>query len=105
MHNAASQPETTQSSYLFPNRDPETPVRFAALSQMFDDISIQHLIACGVTTGWACLEVGGRRWIYRELARQSRRRERIRSRDRYRPLFSRICEVGKRGSAATRRGS
>jgi SAM-dependent methyltransferase len=58
MHNAASQPETTQSSYLFPNRDPETPVRFAALSQMFDDISIQHLIACGVTTGWACLEVG-----------------------------------------------
>lgn len=58
MHNAASQPETTQSSYLFPNRDPETPVRFAALSQMFDDITIQHLIACGVTTGWHCLEVG-----------------------------------------------
>lgn len=58
MHNAASEPETTKSSYLFPNRDPETPVRFAALSQMFDDISIQRLINCGVTTGWHCLEVG-----------------------------------------------
>lgn len=58
MQSATSEPETTQSSYLFPNRDPETSVRFAALSQVFDDISIQHLINCGVTTGWHCLEIG-----------------------------------------------
>lgn len=58
MQSATSEPETTLSSYLFPNRDPETPMRFAALSQIFDDISIQHLINCGVTTGWHCLEIG-----------------------------------------------
>lgn len=58
MQSATSEPETTLSSYLFPNRDPETPMRFAALSQIFDDISIQRLINCGVTTGWHCLEIG-----------------------------------------------
>lgn len=58
MHSAASRPETTQSSYLFPNSDPETLARFTALSQLFDDISIDHLIKSGVTSGWHCLEVG-----------------------------------------------
>jgi SAM-dependent methyltransferase len=58
MHSAATQPEIQQTSYLLPNSDPETPARFAALCQLFDDNSIHHLINCGVTTGWHCLVVG-----------------------------------------------
>jgi SAM-dependent methyltransferase len=58
MHNAATQPEIPQGPYLLPNSDPETSSRFEALSDVFDDVSIHHLIKSGVTTGWHCLEVG-----------------------------------------------
>lgn len=58
MHSTATEPEIPQSSYLLPNNDPQTPARFAALSRLFDDVSIHHLINCGIATGWRCLEVG-----------------------------------------------
>jgi 2-polyprenyl-3-methyl-5-hydroxy-6-metoxy-1,4-benzoquinol methylase len=48
----------TTGDYLFPNSDPETPARFAALSELFDEVSIHHLTKLGVRTGWHCLEVG-----------------------------------------------
>jgi SAM-dependent methyltransferase len=48
----------TTGDYLFPNSDPETPARFAALSELFDEVSIHHLSKLGVRTGWRCLEVG-----------------------------------------------
>jgi SAM-dependent methyltransferase len=48
----------TTGDYLFPNSDPETPARFAALSELFDEVSIHHLSKLGVRTGWHCLEVG-----------------------------------------------
>jgi SAM-dependent methyltransferase len=48
----------TTGDYLFPNSDPETVVRFAALSELFDDVSIHHLKRLAVGVGWHCLEVG-----------------------------------------------
>ena len=46
------------TSYAFDNRAPETPRRFAALSQIFDPWTIRHLEHVGVNEGWQCLEVG-----------------------------------------------
>src|SRR5215469_14703965 len=45
--------------YLLPNGGPEAPTRFAALSELFDEVTIHHLEKCGVRYGWSCLEVGG----------------------------------------------
>jgi SAM-dependent methyltransferase len=47
------------SSYLLDNATREAPVRFAALSELFDPGTIRHLRERGVGPGWHCLEVGG----------------------------------------------
>jgi SAM-dependent methyltransferase len=47
------------AGYLLDNATGEAPVRFAALSAMFDPGTIRHLQECGVGRGWHCLEVGG----------------------------------------------
>jgi len=44
--------------YLLDNAGREAPVRFAALSALFDETTIRHLTSCGVAPGWRCLEVG-----------------------------------------------
>jgi SAM-dependent methyltransferase len=47
------------AEYLLDNATREAPIRFAALSAMFDPGTIRHLQECGVGRGWHCLEVGG----------------------------------------------
>jgi len=47
------------SRYLLDNATREAPVRFAALSALFDPGTIRHLEERGVGRGWHCLEVGG----------------------------------------------
>ena len=46
------------SRYLLDNATPEAPLRFAALSALFDPGTIRHLEERGVGCGWLCLEVG-----------------------------------------------
>lgn len=48
-----------QSRYLLDNATREAPVRFTALSALFDPGTIRHLLDRGVGRGWDCLEVGG----------------------------------------------
>lgn len=50
---------TSPDNYLLANRSAEAPKRFAALAELFNSASLRHLDQCGVTRGWACLEVGG----------------------------------------------
>jgi SAM-dependent methyltransferase len=47
------------SHYLLDNATREAPIRFAALSALFDPGTIRHLQDRGVGRGWHCLEVGG----------------------------------------------
>jgi SAM-dependent methyltransferase len=47
------------SRYLLDNATREAPMRFAALSELFDPGTIRHLQERGVGRGWHCLEVGG----------------------------------------------
>src|SRR5262249_38742099 len=47
-----------QTGYLLDNAAREAPVRFSALSVLFDETTIRHLTGCGVAPGWRCLEVG-----------------------------------------------
>ncbi|MBZ5688967.1 MAG: methyltransferase domain-containing protein [Acidobacteriia bacterium] len=47
------------SAYILDNAARETPVRFDALSAIYDRATIQHLENIGVGPGWKCLEVGG----------------------------------------------
>ena len=49
----------TGSAYMLDNAARETPVRFDALSVIYDRTTIQHLENIGVGPGWKCLEVGG----------------------------------------------
>ena len=48
-----------RSRYLLDNATREAPMRFAALSALFDPGTIRHLQERGVGRGWHCLEVGG----------------------------------------------
>jgi len=52
------QRRVTTGDYLFPNSDAEAAARFAALSELFDNISIGHLRRLRVRAGWQCLEIG-----------------------------------------------
>jgi SAM-dependent methyltransferase len=47
-----------QEGYLLDNQQPEAGRRFEALAQLFDPVTFRHLAAVGVSTGWACWEVG-----------------------------------------------
>ncbi len=47
------------SAYMLDNAARETPVRFDALSAIYDRTTIQHLENIGIGPGWKCLEVGG----------------------------------------------
>jgi SAM-dependent methyltransferase len=55
---ASSGAQSAQSGYLLDNASREAPVRFAALSTLFDPGTIRHLEERGVQPGWHCLEVG-----------------------------------------------
>jgi SAM-dependent methyltransferase len=48
-----------KSTYLLDNAAPQAPVRFGALSALYDCGTIQHLDNLPVGPGWNCLEVGG----------------------------------------------
>src|SRR6266700_2891082 len=56
---AANESPSQHCDYLLTNSAAETPRRFAALSELFDDGTIRHLEKCGMSRGWQCLEVGG----------------------------------------------
>ena len=47
-----------ESEYLLANQREETVVRFDALEEAFDAVSIQQLATVGVARGWRCLELG-----------------------------------------------
>jgi len=47
------------STYLLDNAAPQAAARFAALAELYDPGTIRHLEACGVASGWRCLEIGG----------------------------------------------
>jgi SAM-dependent methyltransferase len=49
---------SSKSPYLLDNAGEETPVRFAALTALFDTGTVCHLERRGVRPGWHCLEVG-----------------------------------------------
>lgn len=44
--------------YVLDNAAPQTPARFAALAELYDDTSIRHLKRTGVDRGWRCWEIG-----------------------------------------------
>ena len=50
---------TSSHNYLLANESPKAAQRFAALAELFDSGTVRHLDKCGVSRGWACLEVGG----------------------------------------------
>ncbi len=58
-NSAANESPSQHCDYLLTNSGAETPRRFAALSELFDDGTIRHLEKCGMSRGWQCLEVGG----------------------------------------------
>jgi SAM-dependent methyltransferase len=49
---------TPDEGYLLDNQQSEAGRRFAALSELFDPVTFRHLVAVGVSPGWACWEVG-----------------------------------------------
>jgi 2-polyprenyl-3-methyl-5-hydroxy-6-metoxy-1,4-benzoquinol methylase len=51
--------QSSGSAYLLDNAGKEAPARFDALSGIYDQHTIRHLVNRGVTEGWHCLEVGG----------------------------------------------
>jgi SAM-dependent methyltransferase len=51
--------EVVHSDYVVANKGKEAPIRFAALSAIYDPQTIRHLETMGVACGWRCLEVGG----------------------------------------------
>lgn len=53
------QSESSSDNYLLANNSAEAPRRFAALAELFDSATVRNLDECGVSRGWACLEVGG----------------------------------------------
>jgi SAM-dependent methyltransferase len=69
-----SEPRSAHSDYLLANSGREADTRFAALSDLFDDVTIHHLKKCGVGCGWHCLEVGAgggsiARWLAHHVGR------------------------------------
>lgn len=71
---AHRQPQSAHSNYLLANSGRETPSRFAALSNLFDSVTIHHLQKCDVGCGWHCLEVGAgggsiARWLADRVGR------------------------------------
>lgn len=54
-----TQSPSSSHNYLLANDGAEAPKRFAALAELFDSGTFRHLERCGVSRGWACLEVGG----------------------------------------------
>jgi SAM-dependent methyltransferase len=44
--------------YLLSNQQAAAGRRFAALSELFDPVTFQHLTTAGVAPGWVCWEVG-----------------------------------------------
>lgn len=48
----------TKTVYLFDNADDEAGRRFSAMSRLFDPGSMRAIMACGLSTGWSCWEVG-----------------------------------------------
>jgi SAM-dependent methyltransferase len=49
---------TRDDGYLLDNQQAEAGRRFGALAELFDPVTFRHLAAVGLTTGWACWEVG-----------------------------------------------
>jgi SAM-dependent methyltransferase len=49
---------TTGGGYLFGQVREQERARLAGLSAQFDPVTVRHLAAIGVATGWHCLEVG-----------------------------------------------
>lgn len=45
-------------NYLLDNAAPEASVRLAALAELYDPGTQRHLAACGLSSGWRCLEIG-----------------------------------------------
>lgn len=59
------------TDYLLENRKAEAAQRFAALSAMFDPVTLRQFDACGMAEGWHCWEVGaGGSALVRTLARR-----------------------------------
>jgi ubiquinone/menaquinone biosynthesis C-methylase UbiE len=59
------------SEYVFDNAAAQTPARFSALSELYDENTIRHLKKIGVAHGWRCWEIGaGQGSIARWLSRQ-----------------------------------
>src|SRR5215469_1648889 len=72
-----SEPQSAHGDYLLANSGRETGSRFAALSDLFDSVTIHHLQKCGVKCGWHCLEVGAgggsiARWLADRVGRTGR---------------------------------
>ena len=44
--------------YLLDNQQSEAGRRFEAMSELFDPVTFRHLASVGVSSGWACWEVG-----------------------------------------------
>lgn len=44
--------------YVLDNAASQTPARFTALAELYDDASIRHLERTGVQGGWDCWEIG-----------------------------------------------
>jgi SAM-dependent methyltransferase len=45
--------------YVFDNAARAARARLSALADVYDEVTIRHLIARGVASGWMCLEIGG----------------------------------------------
>ena len=48
----------SNTDYLLENRKTEAAQRFAALSALFDPVTLRQFDACGMAAGWHCWEVG-----------------------------------------------
>ena len=48
----------TTTGYLLQNARTEAAERFAALSALFDPVTLRQFDACGIAAGWRCWEVG-----------------------------------------------
>lgn len=48
----------SDTDYLLVNRKTEAAQRFAALSALFDPVTLRQFDACGLAGGWRCWEVG-----------------------------------------------
>ena len=51
---------TDMTSYIFDNAaERETEQRFSSLESLYDPLTIRHLVATGIDSGWRCWEIGG----------------------------------------------